>query len=205
MPLVLLFLVYLLSCGNLWAKEFDGIRGEVIMQLSNIEANHESGQLRVYVNDLKYEDNPRVQVGESIRFTIQSFRKRYIFILLVDPEGKVNAVFPDRLVSSITVKHHELVFPQDDNGELVQSEPVGVMSMLVLAATKPIEIEHFDRQEKAEIYDIPGSSGSLDTVVKQLNELFENEVVNGSWYDYRVVGESRGQTNHACRLPMICM
>ncbi len=122
-------------------------RKDVVQLVKGIDADFESGKVRVHINDFANEQDPGVLVGDTLSYSIASRNARYLLLVLVDPKGAVSVVFPDFLVHEHPETYQRFNYPPEGTGSLSQGEPVGIESVIVIASTlaiKPYELGFSD-------------------------------------------------------------
>ncbi len=161
--------------------------------VKEIEAEYTTGQVNVHINELEGEVDPGVKVGDSLRYVIRSRLKRHLLLVLVDPKGMVNVVFPDYSIRETPDTYVNFSYPPEGTGDFYQGEPVGIETIIVFASEKAITQVDLNLSLESDIQTIGNDEGQILQFVKRMNKLLAGSPTHAMVYQYYVDSDSEVQ------------
>lgn len=159
-------------------------RKDVLELVHSINANQDSGTVRVWINDNL--SDPAVKVGETLSYTITSDTARYYLMILIDPKGSTSVVFPDLLVNSNPQQYQQFVYPPVNTGVLTQGEPVGTETIFAVALDLPLTPPQLSFNSESDIQSLGNDRQKIISFIETFNSLVKGTSVDIARHQYVV-------------------
>jgi len=173
-------------------------RNDVYQILSKLNSESVLTDLDIWVNEKA--QNPTVNIGDTVYFTMQSAVPAFFTFVHVDSKGNSVLIKPEttdtRGRGSYSVVYPPLDYECtefeiviscfDADNQLVQSQPIGQDAVFLIASKKPIPIEILGMNESDDFKDLGKELTSIEKLVQQINSQTNDNPISVVKYTYAV-------------------
>jgi outer membrane protein OmpA-like peptidoglycan-associated protein len=186
-------------------------RNDVYQVLDGLDSTWDLPGLDIWVNEKS--DEPVVNVGDVVYFTIESNNSAFYTLIHVDSKGSTVVIKP----TMTGVKENGsdyMVYPPLTDGckefslnqacfnpdnQLVQSAPIGQDAVYLLASKQPIPSSILDMAEDEEFKNLDKELADIETLVRRINQQSFYNPIAAVRYTYSVESNETQYTTRSIR------
>lgn len=160
-------------------------RNDVFDALSQLETGLIVPGLDVWINEKT--EQPVVNVGESIVFTMKSEMPAYYTLIYVDSKGGTSVLSPMNAANGASGSKY-LVYPSQEgnSGSFTQVEPIGQDAIYLLASKKSIPANILGLSENEDYRDLGKDIDAIESLVAKINSQAGSNPLSVIRYTYAV-------------------
>ena len=140
-----------------------------------IQPNEQDFTIEINTNHQVYSPTERLQIS------VELSHDAFVYIYDINPEGKVNLIYPNGFSKVNFLKAGKHRLPATDEYSLLISGPFGVERLQALALLKPMPILELTSQNDLDVHVFPQLSADPVELKPQVQEMIEIHAEPGEW------------------------